>query len=147
MGKLLPACAILCLWATNEALSLEAGSNIGKTPIDRIIFKDGINADNWPPGERSPLPREIRAHLVKLAKQGGAAAMEAALSEADASCNPPVRHTYRCEIRRYRVIRSLDLIFAKYGRTDWIVSVTYDRRGNEVQNVHVTFTEASKILE
>ena len=73
--------------------------------------------------------------------------MEAALSEADATCSPPVGHTYHCEILRYQIIRSMNLIFPKYGKSDWTMSVSYDRRGSDIRNVHVTFTEKYELLD
>jgi len=146
MGYLFPVLAILGLSAMNVpcAQAIEAGSNIGQTEIDKVVLREGYNPGGKS-NEASPLSTGIRAYLIERAKQGGAAAVEAALSEADASCSPPVRHTYRCEIRRYRTLRSIDLIFAKYQRTDWTISVSYDRRGNDIQNVHVTHTWSSEL--
>ena len=149
MGYLLPVLAILGLMAMNvscHAQASEAGSDIGQTEIDEIILREGYNPGTWPPNENSPLSTKIRSHLVERAKQGGASAVEAALSEAGASCSPPVRHTRRCEIRRYRILRGFGL-FANYQRTDWIISISYEQRGNAIQNVHVTYTYSGEILK
>ncbi|KAA5597138.1 hypothetical protein [Blastochloris sulfoviridis] len=144
---IMPVFAMLGLVAMTGACgaqAFEAGSNIGQTEIDKIIRKKGYGG--IPTMEPSPLSKALRAFLVERAKQGGAAAVEAALSEAGASCRPPIDSTRHCELRRFRVLRSIDFLFPKYGRTDWIISVSYDRRGNAAQNIHVTYTVSYELI-
>jgi hypothetical protein len=126
---------------------IEAGSNIGATDIDKIIRKEGHNPGSVPSTESSPMSTAMRAYLVDRAKQGGITAADAALSEAGASCRASIDQTRHCELKRYHVLRSADLVGARYARTDWIISISYDRRGNDIQNVHVTYTWTGELIK
>jgi hypothetical protein len=141
---------MLSLWIAAPSYAggaIEAGSNIGTSAIDKIILREGYNPVTFPPGESSPLSKGIRAHLMERAKEGGPAAAELALSEAGAACVASADQVHRCEIRRYRILRSADLIGAKYGRTDWIVSISYGQRGNSINNVHVAYSESYELTK
>ncbi|MBR1124347.1 hypothetical protein JQ628_22655 [Bradyrhizobium lablabi] len=149
IGKALWVSAILSVATVSASLAMgmiEVESNIGSTVIDDVILREGYNPKTLPPGESSPLSVGIRAHLVERTRQGGAAAVEAALLEAGASCRASTSETRHCEIARYRVLRSADLIGARYERADWIVSISYVRRGNDIRNIHVTYTITGKLI-
>jgi hypothetical protein len=150
IGLVLLTCVIVSLGIMNDSRAgglIEGESNIGSTEIDKIVLKEGYNPGTYPPNESSPLSSGIRAYLVERAKQGGAATVEAALSEASASCRVSMNHTRHCEIRRYRVLRSADLIGARSERADWIISISYARRGNDIQNIHVTYTITGELIK
>ena len=88
---------------------------------------------------------KIRDYLVERAIQGGTSAVDEALSEAGASCSRSSQ-SYHCEIRRFRVLAGIGLINPRYHRTDWTMSVSYDRRGNSVRNIHVTYTQTGGLI-
>jgi hypothetical protein len=93
--------------------AIEAGSDIGSTEIDNIIRRQGYNLGRGFNTEHSPLSNGIREYLVERAKQGGVAAVDIALSEAGAACRPPIGPARRCELSRFKILRSVDLIGAK----------------------------------
>jgi hypothetical protein len=142
ISQVLCVSAVLTMGTVSPSIAggkIEADSNIGSTEIDKIVLREGYNPGTYHPGESSPLSVGVRAHLIERAKQGGAAAVEAALLEADASCRASTNHTRYCEIARFRVLRSMDLFWVRYERADWIISISYARRGNDIQNIHVTY--------
>ena len=126
---------------------IETESNIGSTEVDKIVLREGYNPGTYPPTESSPLSTGMRAYLVQRAKLGGAAAIEATLSEAGASCRASTNHTRHCEIRRFRVLRSADLIGARSERASWTISISYVRRGSDIQNIHVTYTITGELIK
>jgi len=150
IGHVLCISAIFSLGIINVSYgggAIESGSNIGSTDIDKIIRKEGYNPGSFPPNESSPMSTGIRAYLVERAKQGGVAAADAALSEAGASCRASIDHTRHCAITRFRVLCSADLIGAHCERAEWVISISYARRGNYIQNIHVTYTITGELIK
>jgi len=126
---------------------IEVESNIGSTEIDKILRQQGHNANSFFPTELSPLSIALKAFLVERAREGGAKEIERTLSEAGASCVLSAGSTFRCEMSREQVMRSADFFNAHYARTDWIVSISYDRQGNTIGNIHVTYKEKYELMK
>jgi hypothetical protein len=149
IGLVLCTSAIFSLGIINASHgggAIESGSSIGTTDIDQIIRKDGYNPGSFPPNESSPMSTAIRAYLLERAKQGGVAAADAALSEAGATCRALTDHTRHCAITRFRILCSADVVGAHCERAEWVVSIAYARRGNRIQNVHVTYTTTGELI-